>query len=150
MERQVKTANQVREERREREDKLVNQVSTELLDLPVRLDSQEETEGMDMDAANLSRSTVEAAKFQRVPRTPTTSGMDSATKAILHPMPTALVFLVSVSYAHQRTHTQDGRQQLPNLVAMAMMLFVEPPHWTKRLPGRWYLDVVSARWRAAC
>lgn len=129
-------ANRVREERREREDKLVNQVSTELLDLPVRPDSQEETEGVDMDTANSSRSTVEAAKFQHVPRTPTTSGMDLATKAILRPMPIALVFLDSVFYAHQRTRTRDGRQQLPNPVAMATMLFVEPPHWTKQLPGR--------------
>ena len=128
----------------------MNQVSMESPDPLVNLDSPEETEEMDTGAVNSSPSTVEAAKFQHVHQTPTASGTDSAMKATLHLMPTALVYLVSDSYARQRTHTQDGRQQLLDPVAMATKQFVEPPHWTKQRPGRWCLDAVSVRWRVAC
>ena len=148
-------ASQAREERRERGEKPVNQVSTEPPDLPAKLASPDETEGMATDAANSSQSTVEAVKFQRAPKTLTFSGTDSATKATLHPMSTALVSLALVSYARQRTHIQGGRQHLrllSDLVAMATMSFKEPlvPQWTKQLPGRWYLDAASARWRGVC
>lgn len=146
----MKTASRVKEERRERGVKPVNRVSMEPPDLLAKLACPEEPEEMDTDAASSSRSTVRTVGFQRVPKTPTTSGTDSATKATLPPMPTALVFLVSVFYVHLRTLIQDGRHPDPP-VARAMMLFAElPPHWTKQLPGRWYLDVASARWREVC
>ncbi len=154
MERQVKMVSLAREERRERGVKLVNQVSMEPPDHPVKLACQEELEETDMDAANSSRSTVEAVRFPRVPRTPTTFGTDSATKVTLPPMPTALVFHSSDFYARQRTRTQDGRHLRLDpdpSVTMPMMLFVEPPpHWTKRPPGRWCPGAASVRWREVC
>ena len=140
-------ASRVKEERRERGVKPVNRVSTEPPDLPAKLACLEEPEEMDTDAASSSRSTVEAVGSQHVPKTPTTSGTDSATKATLPPMPTALVFLVSVFYVRRRTRIQDGRHPDPPVT----MLFVEfPPRWMKQPPGRWCLDVASARWREVC